>query len=754
MLNGFQVLIFQLKKYRLRLFQKVLSHLWKIFKQRHQKLCDDARTTYETGFSEAALNHYYTTPPLNSLRPTRKQILQLTKLFRAHRFNLLGSGWQDCNYHPSSENWHGKFHRVNTQNTSESERIRGMIDNDYNPIDWYQDFKSGYRWPEMLWYAAISYEDKADVEIKIPWELARMQHLPLFVWAYIFAENGDSDFEDKTIYRKEFENQALDFVSSNPPRFGVNWACTMDVAIRIVNWLTAYDLFRAAGARFGREFEAVFIRSVYEHGRFIFNNLENKGEFLGNHYLSNIAGLLFVAAYLPNSQEVDEWLTFAVQELIKEVKNQFYQEGSNFEASTCYHHLSAEMVVYATALILGLPTNKLSVINKNMCMGNTPIIETWLETPGFLAKSTVDLFPRWYYQRLHNIAHFTNSISVANGRFPQIGDNDSGHFLIFSPNYIFSQNEGRPIDDPNNFVFQSLNNNHLLAAINGLFHNTDLESEMNLETEIVHSLAKGNHLPIDIPAKERTSLCKQQGLPAKRRISNQTCSSQFQFSAYPAFGLFIYRTRTVFFAIRCGDIGQNGCGGHGHNDQLSFVLFIKEQPIIVDPGTYLYTSNPAMRNKFRSTRMHNTLQLEAEEQNNWISGYRGLFRMEHKSRAEVISATPEEFIGEHFGFHRKHNRSVRFDDNTIVVQDECNTLKNKCIFFHLAPDVSLTFDDIKPTKLILKNKDLNIKLYSDSGESFEAFDSLYSRGYGEIEKSKKVCIKSTAQVLSWHIELI
>jgi hypothetical protein len=149
---------------------------------------------------------------------------------------------------------------------------------------------------------------------------------------------------------REFENQVLDFIATNPPRFGVNWRCTMDVAIRVSNWLLAYDLFKRSGETLSAPFEKVFFRSVSEHGKHIFGNLEWHLKLSTNHYLANIVGLFFVAAYLPISSEVKQWLKFSFKELLLEVENQFHKDGSNFEGSTSYHRLSAEMVTYATAL--------------------------------------------------------------------------------------------------------------------------------------------------------------------------------------------------------------------------------------------------------------------------------------------------------------------------------------------------------------------------------------------------------------------
>ncbi|MCI0540999.1 MAG: heparinase II/III family protein [Verrucomicrobiales bacterium] len=46
--------------------------------------------------------------------------------------------------------------------------------------------------------------------------------------------------------------------------------------------------------------------------------------------------------------------------------------------------------------------------------------------------------------------------------------------------------------------------------------------------------------------------------------------------------------------------------GHSHASPLSFELFMKGQPIVVDPGTYSYADEP-WRNYFRSEQAHNTV---------------------------------------------------------------------------------------------------------------------------------------------------
>ncbi len=238
---------------------------------------------------------------------------------------------------------------VNGPNLPEARRIWSLADSDYSPIDWQLDFKSGYRWSAKTWYRDISYGYQLGADVKVPWELARMQHLPQLALAYRLARTGDMGAGEP--YRREFRNQVLDFLAANPPRFGVNWNSTVDVALRVANWLVARDLFLASGATFDRLFDELFARAVYEHANHIVNNLELSAGLRANHYLGDVAGLLFAGAWLAPSAETDYWLQYAGREVLREVEGQFLDDGANFEGSTSYHRLSAEMAIYATALI-------------------------------------------------------------------------------------------------------------------------------------------------------------------------------------------------------------------------------------------------------------------------------------------------------------------------------------------------------------------------------------------------------------------
>ena len=97
----------------------------------------------------------------------------------------------------------------------------------------------------------------------------------------------------------------------------VNWTCAMDVAIRAVNWIFFYFHFKNLIDN-DKEFLNIFNNSLYNHGKFIFLNLEKDLGYANNHYLSDLVGLFYLGNYFKGikTTEVKEWLSFS--------KNKFY----------------------------------------------------------------------------------------------------------------------------------------------------------------------------------------------------------------------------------------------------------------------------------------------------------------------------------------------------------------------------------------------------------------------------------------------
>jgi hypothetical protein len=54
--------------------------------------------------------------------------------------------------------------------------------------------------------------------------------------------------------------------------------------------------------------------------------------------------------------------------------------------------------------------------------------------------------------------------------------------------------------------------------------------------------------------------------------------------------------------------------GHGHAHALAIVHRVKEREFLIDPGTYTYVGEPALRDQFRGTAAHNTVRVDGLDQ--------------------------------------------------------------------------------------------------------------------------------------------
>lgn len=575
----------------------------------------------------------------------------LSKMYCEHRFDLLGSGWIENSCDSVALGVEGYQYNMNkdVQNSKLTEgNALGCKIQNYTPIDWQKDYKSGYRWSEKTWYKDIKFGSKLGVDVKVPWELARLQHLPqLAIFCLV-----DKNLKDKNL--KEFKYQILDFINNNPPRMGVNWVCTMDVAIRAANMLVAYDMFTQMDEFkiLDDEFKQIFSNSIYEHGLHIINNLEiySNGN-RNNHYLSNITGLLYIASYLENNDEVNEWLIFSIKEIINEMDYQFYEDGGNFESSTSYHRLGGELMIYATALILSVP-NIQSKLSQN------------------------------YIDKLYKIGRFTVDITKENGNVPQFGDNDSGRFFKFSPNGSFITNKeavnkylnlkGYTEDDELFWDENTLNHTNIISAINSLFDDDIFTTNIQFEKSFISTLSSNKKLTVQDYSYQKINECGTNNhileYTNKKEYDVSLKNEKVNFIAYPNSGIYIFKARNFYLSINIMPLGQNENGGHKHNDSLSYELVINNEEIEKDPGTYLYTAIASERDKFRSINAHNVPIIKEIEHNS----YNGSFALVNESKAYVnyCDSKSIELTLEYKGIHIKRNFTI--NENSLIITDKCN----------------------------------------------------------------------------------
>jgi len=124
-----------------------------------------------------------------------------------------------------------------------------------------------------------------------------------------------------------------------------------------------------------------------------------------------------------------------------------------------------------------------------------------------------------------------------------------------------------------------------------------------------------------------------------------------------------------YVQVDAGPFGWGGAG-HSHADTLSLVAWYRGAPVLTDPGTFTYLSDPVERDRFRGTPAHNTVNINRQNQ----AQAAGPFRWNKKPHVELRTLIASEQGGwldavcEYGGF--RHRRRVRLDEGRLLVLDE------------------------------------------------------------------------------------
>ncbi len=656
----------------------------------------------------AGLRRLIDTSALHGLLPHKAELLAAAQHYCKGEFPVGGRGWipvlhespvqgmggfrytQEAFPYPLDAEGEFIAYLVNEKNIPESQRRWRLIQQPHSPIDWQRDMRSGYTWSEGLWADMISLGNGKGVDPKGPWDLGRLHALLHLSAAYCLAD----DVSQQAEYLHCFRSLFLDFVSLNPPGFGIQWKSPMDVAIRLANMLVAYDIL-CIRSEPDVEFAKVFRSSVHEHARYVVQHLEWSDGMRANHYLANLAGLGAAAAYLEDCSLRRQLIELLDEALARETLYQFLPDGGNFEASLPYHRLSAEMLVW-------------SWVFAEQC----PELESRMFAPDV-------------QKALARIADFSLNTSSSAFCIPQIGDNDSGRFLAFLPFHWQVEHSDRP-----------LNIYHLVQSFAALSQQAQdpLDSP---EFSIIRSLlARG---------RDQKQVQGSQPLPIAERAATHY--------AAPDFGLWRWTKARYELFLRAGSIGQNGKGGHAHNDQLSICVFVDGLELICDPGTYVYTALPEQRNTFRSTALHNCLQVEGEEQELWSSGNsETLFWLSsNKAQAEVLQCNEHIVRAQHHGFNKPCIRELKFHEAKVCVVDEFAGLEKKVVRYHLRPECRITRVHEHLIRIERQGRVLEL---SCNDEPVELEQSVYSPEYGAVLATHCVLIRTQRQTIECCLSVV
>jgi hypothetical protein len=335
-----------------------------------------------------------------------------------------------------------------------------------------------------------------------------------------------------------------------------------------------------------------------------------------------------------------------------------------------------------------------------------------------------DQVPAEAWARLERMCEYVEAYTKPNGLAPLVGDADDGRIQMLGT---------QPIGD----------HRYLLSNAALIFNRPDFKARAGCFSD------------------ESFWTFGPDGVSRFRELSGSARSPASV--AFPDGGFYVLRSDEAHLFVDCGDVGMRGRGGHGHNDILSFELFLNGFNVVTDCGAYLYTASREWRNKFRSTAFHNGVEVDGEEVNRFIAPD-SLWQLRNDARpldaSLVAGDSVDRFRGSHDGYGRLrppviHTREFALDRARprVAVRDTLSGEGARGLTwrFHLDPAVT-------PTKLgadvrmSVGSRDVWL-LASSVDVTFAVEDGWVSPSYG-VRFPTKVLVWRTTESLPFTISFL
>jgi hypothetical protein len=552
---------------------------------------------------------------------------------------------------------------------------------------WNKDILSGVEAP-LIFGKNLDYRDQRLVgDIKYLWEPNR--HLQLVTLAQAYKLTNAAKYLHAL--RDKLESW---FVQCPYPK-GPNWASSLELGIRLINWAFVWQLIGGAGSRAfegpeGMAFKEGWLASIYQHAHFIAGHL-SRFSSANNHFIGELAGLFVAGCTWPLWKNMEAWRTQSFEMLVREALLQNGVDGVNREHAVYYQHYVMDFLLIAA-----------------------------------LAGRTVQIdFPKDYWTRLEAMMDFIASIMDVSGNVPMIGDADDG--------YAVSLSQG-----PDFCLYRSL-----LATGAVLFNRPDLKAKSGrLDDKTKWLLGAQAQVYENIKGKEVT-------LPVRRA---------FPLGGYYVLGTDFETGDEIRLVVDAGPLGYPSIAAHGHADALAFTLSIMGREFLIDPGTYVYHTKPKWRDYFRGTAAHNTVRVDEADQSVSGGNFMWIRHARARCETWSSDPHMDLFCGSHDGYAQlpdpvTHRREIRFDKGTRQIQITDTIVCRRTHFveriWHFSEDCRV-FE--KDNVTVIDNDGCLVKMrHVDERVAAIQFHGDSDRPAGWISRRYNVKVPTTTLV--WHTQI-
>ncbi len=137
-------------------------------------------------------------------------------------------------------------------------------------------------------------------------------------------------------------------------------------------------------------------------------------------------------------------------------------------------------------------------------------------------------------------------------------------------------------------------------------------------------------------------------------------------AVFPETGVAVLSSGGFFLHADTRAFGVKGAG-HSHAHALHFTLKRGSQDVLIDPGTYTYVAEPALRDLFRGTAMHNTIRVDGLDQ----ADPAGPFRWANPPQISFEHWSPDPWMLDASVAYRgiQHRRQMAWSGQVLFVLD-------------------------------------------------------------------------------------
>ncbi len=256
----------------------------------------------------------------------------------------------------------------------------------HGEVDYHTDYKSGRSAPADVFGKSINYRDSDRIgDIKYIWEMSRHLFLVPLALAYVHTKQSK--------YLEKFEQLLSGWLEQNPFMLGVNWASSLELGIRLINWTVCWHLLEEYVSP---ELRKRWLDCVYQHCWFITRNL-SRFSSANNHLIGEVAGLFIASTAMPQFKDSHRWREKARRILIRESVKQNYPDGVNKEQAIAYQKFVLDFLVLS----------------------------------GLVGQANGISFSEGYWGIIGKMQTYLAAMEDVSGNLPKIGDEDDG--LVVDP---------------------------------------------------------------------------------------------------------------------------------------------------------------------------------------------------------------------------------------------------------------------------------------------------------------------------------